>query len=422
MKSFMIILILFLGLPMFSMDSATSMSFSDSYLMRATGTDCIYWNPSNFTLEGNYDKCQIEIAPFNLSFALFNNMISIHRYNSINGDSLSYNDKKGLLDDLKGSINFGASVSSKIFAIAMKNWGISIGFNSMAKMKISEKVLDLILFGNDEDEAYDLSQENNYGLSYFDITVAGSKYYLDDYLKFLQDCNIPKIRVGGGISFLIGMAYGEFSKFDTILESTIDSGTNLDADLTLRQGVGGFGIKGQITFSSVLSEKLSMGLKIDQILGFIKWTGNTKETEYHVTADSVYLSDLDEKFYVNEDTTRAIDDFSSRLPINLHLGTLYKLNEKISFSLDWLQGFEKSVTTSYNPDISLGIEYLIKPSFPIRTGFKFGTSEHPYKTSFGTGYYGKNFEVIISIQTYKHIVPCSYSQGIAYGFTTRYNF
>ncbi len=419
-KTLLLSLILLISSIGFSYETPASMMYANSYLQRGTGANSIYWNPANLKLNRDYTW---DFVTLDFNINLYNNSISLETYDRINGKFLEEKDKNDLLDDIPNSINISGNYSGVLFATSFKDFGFSSAIHAFGTGKVTEKYFQLLLFGNEYNKEYHFTEANTgfEALAFSDFTIAYQGETLEEYLTFMQHYKIPEINVGFAMSFLAGLGHGKMRDFDGTFIANND-GLKIDQTIVLRNGLGGYGFKGLIGFSSQINDNLSLGLTFDNLLGFINWTGKTEETVIKAWADSVYVSELEEDIFNNSDSTYTIGSYETTFPVEMHLGGLYQFNEKFSLSLDYLQGFGNSIMTTTAPKISFSPEYYVARIFPIRMGFAFGYDDHPYMTTWGLGLHPKWAEFDLSFSSFSAIFPTKSSKGISTAFSVRFKF
>lgn len=381
-----------LGLPL---------AFSDSYMMRAKGSEANYWNPALLQKSGD-----IWFPAVNSGVIVTNNAISIDHYNSImKSRFISPADKEKLLDGMKDSFVVSLSGQSSIVGFSIEDVAFSSSIHYHAKLALSRKYLELLLYGNKEEE-YLFSKKDTYvaSLAFVDITVGkgGIRLPLPE--------SIPDILVGASGSLLIGIEELHTSKYEGLLRANMD-GLTLDQDLTLLSGGGGIGFKGMVGLASEPVKNLHAGITLDNIFGGIRWGLVSQKHHYEASADSVYLANLDEDLLDYDSYTEKAGNYKTDLPLELRLGLLYKLN-KGSLSVDYLQGFGDSPLTSKTGRVNFGVELLPLPSIPLRFGYTPGTSSHPWRAAYGVSLRIKPFDLGLGVQSYGNLIPGSSSKGM----------
>jgi|SRR5690554_424534 len=394
-----------------SAGSAGSLSFSGSYSLRAYGTEANYWNPANLVYPVYY---QGELFLINSGIDIDNNALSIRKFNDINGTYLTEKDKKNIVDGLKKYFTLHTDISHTLAGIHLPNIALSIRGNLYARGRLSSQYVKLLLFGNDYDRTYEFTRKDNHleVLGYIDLTTGLSPYtfYLGDY----------EVHSGIALSFLYGVGIITTEDYSGILLIN-DDGIKIEQQIVLKNGTDGFGMKSLIGFRSEINENLTVGLSIDNVGGFIHWTGQTERRTYTAAADSVYIIDLDEDFFESEELVEETGSFTTGLPIITRLAAIYHLYD-FNISVDWKQGYVNTVLTDKTPEISMGAEYYIKPQIPVRIGFSPGLGSDRYSFSYGSGWFAKNYDLEIGLKTIGSLIPSNYLKGIGLGITSRWRF
>jgi len=418
MRKIHIIIFLCLAYVLSAKENANSLAFSGSYMMRAKGTECLLWNPANLYL--NDFRLQFELP--SVTFSADNNAVSISRYNSINGNYISEKMKNDLYSDINDAFRVNVNSSANIIAVSMGRNALGLRIHSFSRAKASEKYLKLILSGNEENEIYRFDEKNNSAgsVNFAELSFATSRHLLSSYIPWLKKTATPDIRVGLGINFLAGLFYSGTSKYDGIFY-TDDTGLNLDHVIEQKNGLGGYGFRGTLSFASDINENFSAGISFNNILGFINWGGTTEKIVSTAHIDSLFAIDTSADLLPDDTRKHTIGNFKTSLPLYLRFGMLYD-KDKYSLSLDWEQGTKNSAISSTSPEVAIGGEYMLKPVFPLRMGFLFGNKDHNYKLSYGTGYIGKHFEITGAIQTTHFIFPCNHARGIAFSLMTKLTY
>jgi len=378
--------------------------YADSYMMRAYGSEANYWNPALLSEETG----DIWLPALNSGIFLANNALDLDFYNYImEKGSISEADKQKLLDMMDGSAILSMSGQSSVLGFTLGNVALTSSVRYYAKAAISERFVELLLYGNEEDRTYEFTREHNHvsSLSYGDITVGMG----DIRLPLPQ--TIPDIRLGWSASLLVGIAELHTARYYGSFSSTID-GFSFHQDATLRKGGGGIGFKGMLGLVSEPIENLHVGVTLDNLLGEIRWGLVRENQHFRVAIDSVYVADLNEDL-INYDTwTDKANAFSTKLPMEFRLGMLYKTRQ-ISLSADYVQGFDESTVTSKVGRVSVGAELLPIPILPIHLGYSPGSSTFPWRVSYGVGLRILPFEFGLGLQTFESVLPSYSTKGLA---------
>ncbi len=411
MRTFLIIILIILAASVYANNSASAIAFSGSNSLRASGSEVNYWNPANLKY-ALYDKGELSL--FSGAFGIGNNGFSISRYNEINGTFLTNEDKERILKDISKSLKFQTSLHLNVISIAFRNLAISSGVNAFVEGQLSSEYIELILMGNEYDRRYQFSKENNGFnlLSYADLTIGFAPYSFE--FRDMQ------FHTGVALSLLSGIANVTTERYDSEFYVS-DAGLNLDQTIELKRGMGGFGFKSLLGVRTDIFDDLSLSFTVDNLFGFITWIDKTESTVIETKIDNVYLASLEEEIIQQKEETSELDNFTTSLPVFTRLGILYRMDE-FSFSIDWKQGFTKSVLTEKTPELSFGAEYLPIRYLPLRFGYRPGLGEIPYAVSYGTAFVSNSFELGIGVQSVRAVFPSSYSRGVVLGLTSKWRF
>lgn len=398
-----------------ALSTARSLAFSDSYGLRATGSDALYWNPASLSAKnGSFD-----IPLVNLQLHMENNGLNIHTYNAVSGHYLSDALKEEILSGFKNHLGFEGHVHSTILGTTYGRIGFGIGINAIGSGKLSKQYLNLLLYGNQGDEEIFFTQKDNdaEGILYSDFTIGSGDYEITKLIPSYEENGFPPVLFGYAVSLLTGLKGYEVASFNGHFSAS-DNGISLLQDVVYNEGSFGFGYKSMIGFKSQPMDHLEVGLTVDNIFGHIKWSGSNKKHTEHVDADSIYISDLDDDIFNPIDSTETMGTFTTELPPEMNMSFLYHV-KSASFSLDWKQGFKESFITSTQPRVALGVEYLPSKMIPLQFGYSFPNKLEPYRFSYGLGLRLPHFEFGISLQSSHALVPCYLSKGLTIALHSR---
>jgi hypothetical protein len=390
----------------YAVPSASSTAFSDSYLLRAKGSEALYWNPASISA----DYHDIIVPGFNNTFYVANNSFNLDTYNYISGRYLTVKDKQMILDKVNGRMSLDAQTQILLFGTTFGNMAFASSTHGQGNVKISEKYLRLALFGN-ENEDYVMTKSNNQVsfLSYQDFTLGRGNINISQY--FYNDA-IPEIYMGVSGSLLAGIGTAKTEYYHGSLHSGLD-GMTFNQDVRIKTGVGGYGGKALIGFKSMPVSNLELGLSFDNIFGNIHWFGNKQRLYYSMKADSSYISDLEDDFVVQEDSMVSAASFDTRLPLEMRLGSMYTYRN-LSVSMDWVQGFANSQVTSSIGRICFGAEYQPIRQLPLQMGLRLGNKEYPWGVSYGIGFKAKYVDGGIGLISFESLFPGYKSKGISF--------
>nr|MDK2850978.1 hypothetical protein [Candidatus Cloacimonadota bacterium] len=396
-------------------NTAGSIFFADSYMLRASGIEAIYWNPAKLS-SSSHHELWLPLTDFGIYVA--NNSLDLDTYNYVvSRDTLNTEDKERICRDLDGALRLSSGGNISLFGLSWGNQAISSSVKFYAKGAISEKFLRLALYGNTEDEYIFYESNNNASsMAYTDIT-----YGMGDFVIPWIPEMLPQIKAGFSASFLVGLYSASTEDYAGYFTNDIDSGANFRQEVNLRTGIGGYGFKSMLGVYSEITPHLEAGITLDNIFGVISWELDRELYGFYAAADSIYAANIDEDIIDTDDFSEDIDTFSTSLPPELRMAVMYK-NRLGSLSVDWVQGFRESAVTNATGRLSFGASILPVPIIPLSLGVSLPNSRVPLKVSYGIGLRLKKSELGLAVQSFDSILPGSSSKGIAFAMNFKIGF
>ncbi len=412
MKRIIVFIILVIScISIYGFTSPKSMAYSNSYLSRSNGVDALYWNPSLIGQGTTF------VIPLTDNGIILTNNLFDQDMNGISGEFLTQADKEDLLDEIDGYFVAEGSMRNTIFGMSSNNKAFGIGLNTVLDMKVTEELLEIILYGN-ENDSYNFNKSDiNYKvMSYLDITYGMGGFKLQDLTDKLN--NIPDVNYGFSISLLTGLGQIDVSKFNAEYRSSVNEGIYFDADLYQREQAFGLGLKANLGFDSQLTDEINVSMGFDNIAGFIKWIGDAKIRRTHYWMEDVYLSDLDEDLLSDEDELKDVDGRTTSLPLTYRMGSLYDFG-KVDFSLDYEHVFDENEYKLGRNRLGMATEIRYLHNLPIQLGLQFNDGENDLSSSIGVAYRTNFFELGISMQSVGTAFPSNSSKSLAIGLYTQ---
>jgi hypothetical protein len=406
----LVLMLAFSSLP--AIKTGKSIFYADSYMLRARGVEAAYWNPANIIAGKYYD---LWLPGVNSGVYVSNNALNLDTYNYVmSQDRLDDADKQLILGKMDGSLRASMSGNTSILGFGFANMTISSSVTYLGRMALSEDYLDLLLYGNTEEEyLFDKSTNDLAALSFVDVTLGMGGFYI----PFLPE-KVPPIRFGFSASALAGVGSVHMEDYNGVIRRSIDSGLYLYQDVNLRTAAGGVGFKGMLGLASNPIPNLEVGLTLDNLFGGITWSMFKEDQKFHFVADSIYIANIDEDFYTQTSERVEIDAFSTELPPELRLGAMWTF-PKLSVSTDYVQGFKNSMVTSSVGKLSFGAQLLPVPFLPLSFGISLGNSQNPWRVSYGVSLRSATGEAGIAFQSYDSFIPGPKSKGISFGSFVR---
>lgn len=388
-----------------------SILFSDSFMLRAQGSEAIYWNPALI----NPSYSDILLPAINTGYYIANNSLDLDTYNSImRKDYLDQDDKDKFLAKIRdGHLSVDSELHTSVFGLTIGDVGLASSLHFYGRGSLDKDYLDLLLNGN-EDSLYVFTKEDNdfSTISFGDITFG-----MGDITLPLGEY-VPKIKVGFSGSLLIGGMDAHMREFNGTLESSIE-GLSFNQDILVDTGLVGGGFKGMLGAVSSPLPGLTVGATLDNLFGFINWGLNSEALHFNFSADSLYVANLEDDFYDEVHERVDIDNYTTKLPAELRLAALFDL-KVANVSADWVFPFDSSVLASQKGRLSLGGEVNVLEHFPIHMGMAFGNNDLPARFSLGFGVKTSYGDIGLGYQSFGSIFPGYTSKGISLG--TYFNF
>jgi len=389
--------------------NARSLSMGGAYLAVANGAEAPRWNPANL---GLHDRPNFSMNLISFGAAFSNNSFSKNDYDLYNGAFLTPQMKSDILNKIPDEgLRFDVDSEIDALAFSWKNFALAISAESSAKMNLSRTFVDVALNGNQLDKVYDFSDS---GGEAFAVSTIGLSYGRALYVPMFRD-----FAVGATFKYVIGLGHAEVIDAYGVMGTTYD-GAYGDARAKVRHAAGGRGIAADFGAAAIVSDELTIGLTIRNLISSVKWNKEVKIQEYGVTADSLTVDSIDE-FSADsliDDYDRELDgdSFSKSLPAELRLGGAYR-SGKVLLSADYVQGFKNRPGVSTKPQLALGAEFRLIGFLPLRAGIALGGS-HGASSGAGFGLRIGTFEMNFAAGSWGAILPKS-AGGIGVGFGIR---
>ncbi len=375
--------------------NAKSLSLGDAYHSKVSGFHAVNWNSARLGLE----ETHLTFNLLHLDSRVYNNSISLGKYNETVGDSLSHSEKSDIYDNIPSSGfqligNTQACVPITSFSIG--KIGFVVKQQNAGYFNLPKDLFHLLLFGNEIEQQFDFSDADVKIVSYIEPKVGfGTNLHPEKLLPFYENY-YPPIYGGINVGYILGLGYAKVDQITSEFVVNNNGYASITNDITLKSAgidtvggdlefngkINGTGFRSDISLFSPINEKLSVGLTLRNLFGKIKWDGDCKLIHTELYSDTININTWDDSLVV--DTTYSISSFEQDIPLEMHLSASYKL-APLQIFIDYIQGFEKSVFTSTKPKISLGAEWYANDWLPVRAGFGFGGLEGTH-FSLGTGF------------------------------------
>ncbi|HPA99822.1 MAG TPA: DUF5723 family protein [Candidatus Marinimicrobia bacterium] len=366
-----------------------SISFADAYATQARGGDVIGWNPANLGLNDNpkfqFNFGIIPIVPFP-ALQISNNTISTHLLNNhiFTGDYLDDDAKEELLSHFPdGGLNFNPLVQMRFLNFSVNSWAFTLGAEVTGKVVAPKSLFRLALFGNEFEEPIDLSDTD---LDLQSVVTLGIAHgWQIDNVPYLSNY-VDKFSVGIAVKLLAGAGYSGFDDL-TANVTTYKDRIILEGDLKGEYGLGGAGLAIDIGAASVINEKMTANLALNNVVGFLNWgIGEAGKAEYSFYADipSSDFGDIDSIMdeSLRKDTTYTVSGIRTNYPAYMIMGFEYRVLQNLRLFVNYRQSFSNDMASTTTPAFSFAAEFLPANWLPIRLGIGVGGND---KIKWGVG-------------------------------------
>jgi hypothetical protein len=267
------------------------------------------------------------------------------------------------------------------------------------------------------------------------------EYALSLGLQLPSPSFLISLSFGAAAKLVHGFGYYETKRFDATLNTAENGALTGRVDFLSRSaGVDPYenhGFNGLKLFSApagrgfaldlgvagAVNAAMSFGIAVTDI-GKLRWTRNARETY----ADTTLV--IDDPFVVEQGNAvdealkgrkRDIASFRTALPTTLRMGVALAVNRlpgcdemrDLLVGLDYNQGLYETPGSTKTPRVSLGVEYVLAPWLPLRSGVSFGGTDH-LNVAFGLGVHLGMFELDLASENITWLfTPKSFSHGSA---------
>jgi hypothetical protein len=399
---------------------ARSLGLAGAVTSLAEGIHAVGYNPANLA----YSTKDFSMNLGGLTYSMENNLLSIESYNEFNGadfiDTLS-SDYLNKEDWLAGLPDDGLRLRTLLhLPMPGINWSRGItAFSSevvvFGDLGMPRGLFDLLMEGNIIGDSLDLSLDEElqgaveWGFS-FAVPMRGAAFGFT--LKYLQG--------------LFHLGVDQDSSSGYFLTDT--TGFEGEGRYLIRQAIGGGGFGLDIGFATEEKNGYKLGISLINALGSIRWHGPSitkdllggaleglmpwRENEYflytyrvnEVTADDYLQGEPPDSLFQKESytvvetetglvrsdslTSADLEDISPKpfvtdYPTLFRLGVSKRIEDFGLVSMDLVTGFRDYLWSSRGWQLSMGVEILSAPTFPLRMGLRYGGAG---KTQLGIGF------------------------------------
>ncbi|MCH8836990.1 MAG: SPOR domain-containing protein [Candidatus Marinimicrobia bacterium] len=268
------------------------------------------------------------------------------------------------------------------------NFDVSIfELKVISNMNLPTAILDVLFRGVKFDQARDLLKPNLDLLAVAPVSVHYGRQIASPKLTR----TIDRFYAGAGINLLLGLADAHLEAQQLEIATTTDSilikgrtrrVTNVDSDSRL-MAIRGAGLSLDLGFVADINPRLTVGLTGKDLFGILMWPDRTvTEKEFYLQLSSEDLDDIynyDDSLmdslrqsFVLMDTSYSTGPDVTIYPSRFILGALYRLSPELTVDAALTHYLRNDYQDGAPPLLSLGLEYVLAPVFPVHIGVGIG--------------------------------------------------
>ncbi len=353
-------------------NDARSIAMAGSYTAVARGCNSIGFNPANLGLS---DRPRFQLQLLAAGSSINNNAFSLEDYSRYNGADLSEADRRDILSMIPSDgLEFRGTAAVSTLSLAAGPLVISATGEGAATGNLPREIVELAFFGNTMGETISTGLAEGEALAHADLNLAYG-YRFGKY-------GWGELTAGINLKYIYGIACIDVSRSGTSL-TTSSGGIDADGSVQIRSSTGGRGMGLDAGIAAKVGEKWTLSAGIRNAASTIKWTRETKITEYLFTVEALNAETAgDSTTIVSEEIERPVDSFNSSLAPQISLGAA-RLCGDFLMSADLKLGLKEGAGISTKPQTALGAEYKGIGFLPLRAGISHGGF---HGTSMGLGF------------------------------------
>lgn len=390
--------------------SPRAMALGQAYTALARGPEAVFWNPANLGLKSS-PRVKWELLNAGLTLVAENNSFSVQTYNDHFTDSDHFI-RDEVKDDLLGDIpseglKFSLDVEPMLAAVIPINggvafpmaWGMSsaiaLGLAVGTEGEVPKDMFELMMFGNEFDRQYDISDWDGSGWAIGSVNWAMAKPWIPWALMGYLD----EFSVGGTLKFM-GGGYAEANRSGGAGLTAQIHRTDIEAYVVTQFG-GGMGVGLDLGVAGVAKDKkttFSIGLL--NLLDTMSWSiearqdsGFAKASNLRVTSmldvdnieDVLDNDDVDGDGDIDFYKKLGEESFSRSLPAMLRIGVAHQPIPRLTVVGNYDQAFTSGFGITADPRLSAGVEYRLVDWFPTRAGITVGGRSSGSSLGFAIG-------------------------------------
>jgi hypothetical protein len=352
--------------------TARAMGMGGAYTAVARGVHAADWNPANL---GFPDNPKFSMSIISVGLEVSNNAFTKSMYDKYSQKEIwNERDKADIYSSIPDrGLEAGVAATIRMISFSVGKFALTIGGDLGGYGTIEKSLFDILLNGNSIGKNY---QFDDFNVDALTVARLGLSYGEQIPVEFAEI-----FTVGGSLNLLYGIQYTKLEQADfNLVFNEFDFA--MDGNYEARMAMGKLGWGLTLGSAVKLNDRLSAGVRLDNILSHLGWDKHVKQSYGILAGDSLVLGDLEDSI---EDSSWTQDGkaFSSMLPFRICLGAKYKEGDFI-MTADYFQGFRNTGWARTRPQLNIGTEWRKVPWLPLRLGVLLG-GRLGYGSSFGLG-------------------------------------
>ncbi|UCD36773.1 MAG: SPOR domain-containing protein [Fidelibacterota bacterium] len=295
------------------------------------------------------------------------------------------------------NLNLIASMRSLSFSV--DNFGMSIiAPRVMSTVHLPTALMDVLFRGVRFDQPRDLSDLHMNLLAAAPISVAYGRQLRWPWLAGTVD----QLYAGAGVNLLLGLADAHLTADELYVITTVDSTliagrtrvvSNADRESSSFHALG-VGLSVDLGMVAEITPQLGISVALKDLFGHIVWPERyttVNEFSFRLSSEDIeniagdYEEQLDslKDSYAESDTTYAIGSGRTVYPSQFILGASCQVSPELTVDAAFIHYLDNDYLEYAAPQLSLGIEYLPSPAFPVYAGIGLGGRDG---IKWGTGF------------------------------------
>lgn len=398
---------------------SAGMAFSNGAVTE--GLQQVGLNPATLALKTDY---KLEFNLISVNATANNNSFKKSQYDKYftTGDQLTSQDIQDILNSIPESgLRVDGLARVNTLAFYIPNFSISLIGLGVAVGNIPREFIELPLGGNVEPgRIYNFNNANANDWTGVGVVASGALPVWEN-----PSATVDFFSIGATLKYISGIHYNQVVRAEGVLKDFSLANNNpyveVEGNLEVLSSNGGKGVGADFGALATVNKNFSVGLTLLNAFSSVKWSTETERLVFSIRGDSLGLPDnIKDSLLVHNDSTYAIDAFSTHIPRVLDLAVAYQFTPDFLATAQWEQGLDTNMGGTTRARIAAGFEYTGIPFVPLRAGLTVGAKTGT-SLAFGAGIHLKNWYLDLAYLNHGSFVVGDF-KGIGLALSTRLRF